>query len=301
MFKRRALIGLLLITGLLSGCDVKLVDATGAGIDTPDVTVVGGDVPDHSGWDGGDYSDPSPTIVNGPGASNPVIQSFTANPTNQVQQGQAITFTVVAYDPNHEVLQYNWSATGGTISSNTGAVVSWTPPAKAGVYTISVTLQNKDGGFVMGSQNVTVLSDGTSQVSGNAPTPTPPAATPAPTSTPAPTPTPTPTTAATPTPAPSANPLTDKGSVVGTVDDTHGAVANATVVVSSADGAVPFSQQATTAADGSFRVDGVPAGIQIVVSASKPGDVARSQIVTVTKGQAAICDFTGNFVLEPQQ
>lgn len=301
MHKRRALLGLLLITGLLSGCDVKVVDATdpGAGYNSPDVTMVGGDVPDNAGY-GGDFGDPSPTIVNGQGTSNPVIQAFTANPTNQVQQGQAITFTVVAYDPNHEILQYNWSATGGTLSSNTGAVVSWTPPSKAGVYTISVTLQNQDGGFAMGSQNVTVQSDGVSQVSGNAPTPTPPAATPSSTPTPIPTPTPTTAPTATPSPVASFNPATDKGSVVGTVSDAHGAVAGATVVVSSADAAVPYSAQATTGADGSFRVDGVPAGIQIVVSASKPGDVARSQILTVMKGQAAICDFTGSFALQAQ-
>jgi hypothetical protein len=102
-----------------------------------------------------------PTTVQTPApALDPVIQSFTANPSNVVPQGQPITFTVVANDPGKQSLQFNWAATGGLLSTNTGRVVTWTPPEKPGVYTVSTIITNARGGAVTGTQNLTVLADG---------------------------------------------------------------------------------------------------------------------------------------------
>jgi hypothetical protein len=92
--------------------------------------------------------------------ADPIIHSFTANPSNVVPQGQPITFTVVANDPNNKALQFNWSSTGGTLSTNAGRVVSWTPPEQPGIYTVSTVITNGDGGVVTGSQNLTVMADG---------------------------------------------------------------------------------------------------------------------------------------------
>lgn len=305
MSKHRALFGLLLATGMLTGCSIHLVDSP----TTPDVTVVGTDA-DVS------YIPAPPTYTYGHGTQNPVIQSFTANPTNHVPQGQAITFTVVAYDPAHGVLQYNWSCTGGTLSSNSGAVVSWTPPTKAGIYTVSVTIQNgANGGFVMGSQNLTVEGDGSTNV-GNVPAGSSPAPAASASASPIPTPTPAasasaspsaaPSTSAspsaTPSPAASVNPATDKGTILGAVKDTAGAaIANTTVVINSVDGNVPFNAQITAGADGSYRFDGVPAGVQMVVSARATGYKEGTQIVTATKDGATLADFSGKFALVKAQ
>jgi hypothetical protein len=108
-----------------------------------------------------------PVFTQGQGTRNPIIQSFTATPTN-VTQGQAIAFQVAAHDPDGQPLQFNWSATDGTLSTNTGLVVSWIPPNKPGVYTVMVTVSNGRGGFATGAQNLTVQADGSARI-GNTP------------------------------------------------------------------------------------------------------------------------------------
>jgi hypothetical protein len=97
---------------------------------------------------------------------NPLILSFTANPLNVVNPGDSATFTVDAIDEDHDNLKYTWSATGGVLSSTTGRLVSWTPPARAGVYTILVSLSDGRGGTAEGAQNIIVKADGSSSVFG---------------------------------------------------------------------------------------------------------------------------------------
>lgn len=174
--------GLLLLAGLTGGC---VLDAS-IMADLPSGTIMTG-----SGRSGGaiivsDRDDdriilPSrrgPVIVTAPArdttptavssdARNPVIQSFTANPGNFVEAGQPITFQVVAHDPGNQPLQYNWSSTGGTLSTTSGQLVIWNPPAKAGTYTVSTMISNGRGGATSGSQNLIVKADG----SINVPTP----------------------------------------------------------------------------------------------------------------------------------
>ncbi len=126
-------------------------------------------------------------------ARNPVIQAFTANPGNFVPAGQPITFQVVAHDPADQPLQYNWSATGGTLSATTGQLIVWTPPEKAGTYTVSTMISNARGGATSGHQNLIVQADGSAKLTAE------PA--PAPKTEPQPTPQPAPVKPA-PLPAP---------------------------------------------------------------------------------------------------
>jgi hypothetical protein len=107
--------------------------------------------------------EPRPVFTQGKGTRNPIIQSFTATPTN-VTQGQAITFQVLAHDPDRQPLQFNWTATDGTLSTNTGLVVSWIPPAKPGTYTVMVTVTNGRGGFATGAHNLVVQADGSAKI-----------------------------------------------------------------------------------------------------------------------------------------
>ena len=108
-------------------------------------------------------------IANGTGVGSdknqvPVITAFTANPTNTSAAGQVITFGIDAIDKDNDVLSYSWTATGGTLSTTTGRLVSWTPPSAAGTYTVQVSLSDGKGGTAEGAQNIIVKDDGTAKV-----------------------------------------------------------------------------------------------------------------------------------------
>ena len=126
-------IALSLFTPVLSACDIKTVIANGTGV-------------------GGDKN------------QVPVITAFTANLTNTSAAGQVITFGIDAIDKDNDVLSYSWTATGGTLSTTTGRLVSWTPPSAAGTYTVQVSLSDGKGGTAEGAQNIAVRDDGTAKV-----------------------------------------------------------------------------------------------------------------------------------------
>lgn len=86
---------------------------------------------------------PPPTVATV--ASGPVIQAFTANPGPVARPGQALTFQVVAHDGSDDVLRYQWMTTGGTLSTDTGQLVAWHPPAEAGTYAVTVLVANGRG------------------------------------------------------------------------------------------------------------------------------------------------------------
>jgi hypothetical protein len=113
--------------------------------------------------------------VRQPSGQNPVIQSFTASPSNSLKPGQNVTFQVVTFDPEGAPLQFNWAYTGGTISSTAGQVVVWMPPKEAGTYAIQVIVTNGNGGVASASQNLIVTADGATITPGatSVPTPTP--------------------------------------------------------------------------------------------------------------------------------
>lgn len=288
LMNRPVLIGLSLLTAALAGCDVRVVGVPA------DVVVVGETVPPYY------PSEPTYTYSDH-GGRNPIIQSYTANPSNQVPQGQPITFQVVAYDPERDVLQFNWSATGGTLSTNSGQVVSWIPPAKAGVYTVMVTVANSRGGFVMGSLNLIVQSDGTTGVGGQPPVGAsiPPSPTPAPVATAvpttAPTATPVATTAPTATPAPTPTPVAQgKAAIFGVIKDDSGPLAGAEVILSGPD---DYIAKVTTKEDGKYRFDDAPAGVQLVLQARKSGYGEKLRTISALGGTESNFDFDGTFAL----
>lgn len=143
MKPRFTLLGIILLAAMLplqAGCDIKT------------------QITNSVGATGGDS-----------GSKNqaPTITAFTANPTNTTAPGQTVTFSIDAVDPDNDILKYTWTATGGTLSSTAGRVVSWTPPASAGTYTVQVAISDQKGGTAEGAQNIIVKGDGTAQVGGN--------------------------------------------------------------------------------------------------------------------------------------
>jgi hypothetical protein len=153
------------------------------------------------------YDSSSPTNS----GREPVIHAFTPSVTSIDKDG-AITFTVVANAPSGRPLQYNWSATKGLLSGNSGQTVSWRPlkldgSLDVGIATITVILS--DGQYsTTGTVNIQVTAGGTATVVGTSgaaasPSPSPAAtatATPAPAASPSASPAASATPAATPTP-----------------------------------------------------------------------------------------------------
>jgi hypothetical protein len=188
--KMHRLLPLLIPVMLAAGCDVT-IHSTGTG-----PVVLGG------------------SSAQVPGRS-PIIQAFDFSPKTGIDKDGTITFTVVANDPGGAPLQYNWTSTKGTMSSNSGQAVSWRPTKADGSFDpglATVTLIVSNGMYTTtGSVNIMIGERGAAEpqapVVGTpatpAPTPTP-LPTPSQTSTPAPTPTPsgTPEVFTTPTPGP---------------------------------------------------------------------------------------------------
>jgi len=84
----------------------------------------------------------------------PAITSLSASPAS-VAPGGSSTITCVASDPDGDTLTYAWSATGGTISG-TGSAVTWVAPGVEGTFTISVTVDDGNGGTDTDSLDVVV-------------------------------------------------------------------------------------------------------------------------------------------------
>jgi hypothetical protein len=128
----------------------------------------------------------------------PAIAKLTTNPSS-VDPGGSSTINCLVFDPDGDTLTYIWTCTGGTLSG-TGDTVTWEAPVVGGTYTISVTVNDGNGGIDSDSVDIVIATIAE-------PTPSPilsptveptggPTSTPAtvPTSTPTPTPTPTATT-----------------------------------------------------------------------------------------------------------
>jgi hypothetical protein len=64
----------------------------------------------------------------------------------------------IASDRDGDVLSYNWSATGGSISG-TGAAVNWTAPKSVGSYNVTVTVTDRRGQEVSKQIAITVRAN----------------------------------------------------------------------------------------------------------------------------------------------
>lgn len=122
---------------------------------------------EHGGGGGGGANSP------------PVLNALSANPTSTlVTSGQPITLQAQASDPDGDTLSYDWSSTGGTLSSTAGQLVYWLPPSTPGTYVVSLAVTDSHGLTTSGSVNVVVDTQGQVTVS---PAPSRPAPSPSPT------------------------------------------------------------------------------------------------------------------------
>jgi len=86
--------------------------------------------------------------------NNPQISSLTATPATLVTGGNS-TIRCTASDPDGDTLAYSWTYTGGSISG-TGSTITWTAPATAGTYTVTVLVSDGKGGNVTRNVSITV-------------------------------------------------------------------------------------------------------------------------------------------------
>ena len=94
--------------------------------------------------------------------TGPVISSLSADPSSIAPNGTS-TIICEATDADGDNLNYNWSATGGSISGS-GSTVTYIAPSTDGTYTITCTVNDGNGGEDSGTVNVTVSSGGTGTV-----------------------------------------------------------------------------------------------------------------------------------------
>ncbi len=97
--------------------------------------------------------------------SAPTISSITVNPNN-VTANSVTTVTVTASDPDGDALTYAYTVSGGAIAPN-GASATWTAPAQAGAYSVTVTVSDGNGGQASNNGSLTV-SQATTQITGTA-------------------------------------------------------------------------------------------------------------------------------------
>ena len=73
----------------------------------------------------------------------------------EVEVGDTVNLTATAADTDGDTLAYNWAAAGGTLAGATDTAKTWSAAA-AGVYTVSVTVNDGNGGVAVASVNITV-------------------------------------------------------------------------------------------------------------------------------------------------
>jgi hypothetical protein len=88
---------------------------------------------------------------------NPEISSLTASLAT-VNSGGSATIRCTASDPDGDRLVFDsWTCTGGSISG-TESTVTWTAPATFGIYTVTVTVRDSNGGTATRSVSITVTN-----------------------------------------------------------------------------------------------------------------------------------------------
>lgn len=245
-----------------------------------------------------DATGPQTAANNG---SDPVIQAFDYNPKSG-NLNDTYTFTLLAADPHGLPLQYKWSATKGTLSSDTGAAVSWRPIKQdgspdAGLATITVIVSDGPN-FRTGSLNIQIAANGSATVLGSstssspAPTATPSAkASASATATASPSATATASPDATATATPSASP-----SVAGKIlyaDDFEGGLSNWTTGASAlGENTYAWKSQLGGAASGKVSLVLNDGNGQVAAKANlSPVWIQTNQAIDLTSAKLPMCQL----------
>ncbi len=104
-----------------------------------------------------------------PSNNSPVIESLSATPS-LIFRSQIATITCNASDPDGDPLEYQWSATGGTIliQGVPGPIIPWQAPATPDTFTISCRVRDNKGATDEKNVSVTVVVQTTFHLAGRA-------------------------------------------------------------------------------------------------------------------------------------
>ncbi|MDD5398515.1 MAG: PKD domain-containing protein [Dehalococcoidia bacterium] len=88
----------------------------------------------------------------------PVIASLTAA-QNQTYPGGTVNVQSVVSDPNGDMINFNWTATGGDFVENGRANTAWRAPKGYGTYEIKLTVDDGKGGSAQATVPITVSAN----------------------------------------------------------------------------------------------------------------------------------------------
>ena len=88
----------------------------------------------------------------------PVIESLTAE-SSVVEQARSTGIECIAYDPDGDEVDYQWTTTGGNISGQ-GSTVTWIAPNTCGDYVVTVTVVDSGGSEVTEELKIKVTKPG---------------------------------------------------------------------------------------------------------------------------------------------
>jgi hypothetical protein len=80
---------------------------------------------------------------------SPVITQVKLTPNTEIKNGDSITLSAQATDPEGDDLTYTWSASLGSLSSFNGTSVNWTAPLESGSGEIILTVKDSENNKVM--------------------------------------------------------------------------------------------------------------------------------------------------------
>jgi hypothetical protein len=83
----------------------------------------------------------------------PAIITLSADPSS-IDINQTTIITCITTDQDGDILTYNWSKTGGTITGS-GSTITWTAPSTTGTYIITCTVSDNNGG--QDSESVSII------------------------------------------------------------------------------------------------------------------------------------------------
>ncbi len=97
--------------------------------------------------------------VPAPGPNRPPVIHFLRAHPPEVQPGHTSAVTVGASDLDGDYLTYSWTKDGGSLSQteSTPSVI-WTAPQMLDTYSVTVTVQDNQGGSTSRSINITVIT-----------------------------------------------------------------------------------------------------------------------------------------------
>jgi len=95
----------------------------------------------------------------------PVIASITAA-QNQTYPGGMVNIQSVVSDPNGDIINFNWTATGGEFVENGRPNTTWRAPTGYGTYEIKLTVNDGKGGSVQATVPITVSANHAPSISG---------------------------------------------------------------------------------------------------------------------------------------